>query len=255
MRIRTLLGIGAAVVVAVALTDAWADEGAVKLVGEKGKVTALVDADIDALNTLLSPNAGAIKKPQIKQARVLAIVIGLNAEAVGDKAVRNAAGAVVAALADDKLDEAKEAAKAMKTKKAVAGGNVDLVKTGLFDKDPATNDWDRDLAMQLFKTARAGGLGIEGKVKDWSGKPPVGKDLESAAVYAQKAAMIGQVLQKMTPPKDKKLSEAEWKKWASDMTTAAEEAMTAAQKRDGKATMAAFSRVDKACTVCHEKAK
>src|SRR5262245_17716709 len=113
MRIRTLVGIGAALAAAVALVaprgDVAADEaGKVKLVGGDQKyVGDLVEADIKALNDLLSANP--TKKPQLKQARVLAIVIGLNAEAAGNKAVRTQAAKVVEALADEKTAEAKEA--------------------------------------------------------------------------------------------------------------------------------------------------
>ena len=47
----------------------------------------------------------------------------------------------------------------------------------------------------------------------------------------------------------------DWKKIAGDMEKAAEEALAAAENKDGKAMQAAFSRLDKACTVCHEKYK
>lgn len=258
MRIRTLVGIGVALAAAVALVaprgDVAADEaGKVKLVGGDQKyVGDLVEADIKALNDLLSANPP--KKPQIKQARVLAIVIGLNAEAAGNKAVRAHAGKVVEALADEKLAEAKEAAKALVSAKGDGAASGDIIKSGLFDKDPTTNDWDRDLAMQLFKTSKAGGLGIEGNIKNkWVGKAPVGKDVDVARAHAQKAAVIGLALQQMGPPKGK--PDADWKKYAADMTKAADEAAAAAKKNDGKAMVAAFNQLDKACTNCHEKYK
>jgi hypothetical protein len=239
--------------------DVAADEnGKVKLVGTEKFVKDLLKADITELQSALSP--AEPKKPALKRARVLAVVIGLNAEATGDKgeaaAIREQAGKVVDAIANEKLAEAKEAAKALTTAKEATGAKpVDLIKVGLFDSDPTTNDWDRDLTMQLFKTPRAGGLGIETNVKKWSGKAPVGKDVDVAAQQAQKAAIIGMTLQRMSAPKDKKEKGSEWKKLAEDMQKASEDALVAADKKDGKAMVDAFSRLDKACTVCHEKFK
>jgi hypothetical protein len=235
-----------------------ADEsgGKVKLVGTQPFVSGQVKADIAELQKALS--AAKPEKKDIKRAKVLAVAIGLNAEAMGEKgeaaAIREQAGKVVEELAKENLAGAKEAAKALTTAKAATGGaSVDLIKTALFDTDPTVNDWDRDLTMQLFKTARAGGQGIESNIKKWSEKAPVGKDVDTAAQQAQKAAVIGQVLQRMSAPKDK--AGGDWKKYASEMEKASEDALDAANKKDGKAMQAAFSRLDKACTNCHEKFK
>jgi len=257
MKFRTLLGIAAALAVVVVLGLRAEESGKVKLIGKNGDVVKLIEADTDELNKTLSP--AKPDKKDLKRAKVLAVVIGLNAQALGSgnaeaAAMHEQAGKVLAALnKDDGLAEAKEAAKALKTAKAGTGATVDLVK-GLFDEDPTVKDWDRDLVMQLFKTTRAGGLGIESKIKSWSEKAPAGgKDMDLAANYAQKSAVIGMALQRMTAPKGKPA--AAWQKLAKDMQVASEEAMEAAAKKDGKALMIAFGRVDKACTICHEQYK
>ncbi len=265
MKICTLVGLGAVFCAAIMFSpsraepprrdDVQADKGSVKLVGDKGDVENLVKADVAELQKLLSE--AKPEKKKIKQARVLAVVIAMNAEALGgdSAAVRDQAAKVAEALAkDDGLKEAKEAAKGLTTVKTPSGAHGDPIKT-LFDDDPNVRDWDRDLIMQLFKTPRAGGLGIESKVKAWAEKAPVGKDMDLAATYAQKCAVVGQVLQRINQPKGKPISEADWKKYAADMSAAADEAMKAAKSKDGKAVMNAFGKVDKACTVCHEKAK
>lgn len=262
MKIRTLMGLAAALCVAAVLSvprgSLSADEaGAVKLIGNEKAVSELVQADVKELQSILS--AGAPEKKNLKRAKVLAMVIGLNTQAIGKgeaMAIHDQAGKVLEALGKDDLAAAKEASKAMTTAKNGGGKAHDVVK-GMFDADPTVNDWDRDLVMQLFKTPRAGGIGIENKIKAWAEKAPVGKDLELAANYAQKSAMIGLALQRMAPPAKQKQLTADWKKLAEDMTSASEEAykLASAEKKDGKALMASMSRIDKACTVCHEKFK
>lgn len=258
MKIRTFMGIAAALgavgLITLAQSGLLADE--VSLVGTEKEVTALIKADIADLQKALSP--AKPERKDIKRAKVLAMVIALNAKALGGKgesaAIAEQALKVAEALAkEDGLAEAKEAAKALTTAKTATGASGDVVKAALFDNDPTVKDWDRDLAMQLFKTPRAGGLGIESKIKAWAEKAPVGKDTELAANFAQKVGVIGQALQAVAPPSGKGADE--WKKLATDMQTASQEAVAAAAKKDGKAMMAAFGRIDKACTVCHEKFK
>ena len=261
MKIHTRVGIVAAVcaaaIISLARTASHADEagGRVKLVGSEQQVGDFLKADIADLQKALS--AAKPEKKDLKRARVLAVVIGLNAEALGSKgevaAVREQAGKVLESLAKDDLDGAKEAAKGLTTVKTATGAKQPELVRYLFDDDPAVKDWDRDLTMQLFKTPRAGGMGIEAKLKSWAEKAPIGKDVDLAIPYAQKSAVVAIALQKMTPPKGK--AATEWKKYAVDMQTASEEAMAAAAKKDGKAMLAAFGRLDKACTICHEKFK
>jgi hypothetical protein len=257
MKIRTMLGIGAALCATAVFgpprADVSADEaGNVKLIGSAKDVNKLIKDDAAELQKALSDSKP--KPKDRKRAQLLAVVIALNAKALGAEGagIQAQATKIAEALAkgDDGMATAKkEAAKLLSAKADGAAG--DAIKT-LKDED---GSWDRDLAMQLFKTARAGGLGIEGKVKSWSEKAPASKEMETAAAYAQKCAVVGMILDQMSPPKDKKVSAADWKKYADDMTAASADAMKAAKNGDGKAVASAFSRVDRACTVCHEAAR
>ena len=162
MRIRTLLGIGAVLSAAslMCLVSSGSRADDVKLFGESADVKKLTAADIGELQKTLG--AAKVEKKDVKRAKVLAVVIGLNAQALGNMAMHEQAGKVLQALKDDKPADALKAAGGL----SGAAGNgkaTDLVKY-LFDDD--TKEWDHDLTMQLFKTPRAGGLGIDSKIKN-----------------------------------------------------------------------------------------
>ncbi len=259
MKIRTVLGIGACLCATAVFgpprTDIRADEGGkTKLIGSAKDVSKLIGEDSAELKKALS--AAKPSKKDLKRARLLAIVVAMNAEALGENgaAQREQAVKVAEALAkgDEGIADAKSAAAALTTAKSPGGGTVsDPVKT-MMDED--TKDWDRELAMQLFKASSAGGLGIEAKFKYWlNTKPPTEKDMDIAASFAQKSAVVGMILQRMAAPKDKGITPDDWKKFSANLTSSAEDAMKAAKGRDAKATLAAIGRVDQACTACHDK--
>jgi hypothetical protein len=253
---RTRLGLGMAGLLFVFASSLRAEDG-VKLVGEKNAVGKLIAADIDLLKKALS--APKPEKKDQKRARVLAVVIGLNAQAVGNdesKAIFEQVYKVAHALAqEDGLADAKKAVAAVGVSKSPTGEKTGDIVKFLFDEDPTVKDWDRDLAMQLFKTPRAGGLGFESKIKDWSeSAPKAAKDLETAAGIAQRTAVIGMALEKMTAPKKSKPG-TDWKKYSQDLQAASADALKAAGSKDSKALQASLARMDQACTVCHEKTK
>lgn len=258
MKTRTVLGIGMAMCLAVVFgpprTQLSAEDGKVKLVGEKPVVNNYIKADIAALKAAL--DKGELKDK--KRARVLAVVIGLNAQAIGGDegaAMYEQAYKVADALAQDDAAKAKGLAGDMGKSAKPSGDKMGDIVKFLFDDDPTVKDWDRDLTMQLFKTPRAGGFGYEQKIKDWAEAPPkAAKDFELAAGIAQRSAVIGMALEKMTAPKKAKPGTT-WKKYAEDMQNASVDVMKAAEKKDGKALQAALNRVDAACTICHEKTK
>src|ERR1051326_6660973 len=146
MKITTLVGLGAIFCAALVLgpprSDLQADDTrAVKLVGAKKDVGGLLKSDIDALNDALSQSKPDNKA--IKRARMLAVVIAINGEALGTDeglAAAEQAAKVAEALAkEDGLADAKKAAVAMKTAKKPTGKPGDVVKT-LFDNDPARSE-------------------------------------------------------------------------------------------------------------------
>lgn len=247
MKVRTMLGIGAVLSAAVlvgSLTTGSRAEETVKLFGTNDSVKAILAADTAELQKILA--AAKIEKKDSKRAKTLALVIGLNAKAVGNMALHEQAGKVLAALADDNNADAKKAAAGLGSAKG-DGKAVDLI--GYF-KDG--QDWDRDLIMQLFKTPRAGGLGIESKIKKWGEDGVEAKDMATVASCAQKSAIIAAAIEGIDPPAAKKQLKKEWSQYAKDLQAAAEEAIKA---KDPKAAKTAVDRMDKACTACHEKFK
>lgn len=250
MRIRTAMGVivalFAAVLIGLPSSRSRADDGAVKLFGSPGDVKKMTDADIADLQKILS--AGKVAKKDAKRATVLAVVIGLNGQASGNMALNEQAGKVLAALADENTADAKKAAAGLSS--ASGGGKaVDVVK---YLYDNSAKDWDRDLTMQLFKTPRAGGFGIESKIKKWGEEGVKATDLPAVASAAQKCAVIGAAAEKMEPPPNKKNEKADWTKYAKDLQTAATAAINA---KDPKSAKTAIDQMDKACTACHEKFK
>lgn len=250
MRLRIVLGIVAALFAAVLIgvpsSRSRADDGAVKLFGSAGDVKKMTATDIAELQKILS--ASKVAKKDAKRAMVLAVVIGLNAQASGNMAQHEQAGKVLAALADENTADAKKAAAGLNSASG-SGKAVDVVK---FLYDNGAKDWDRDLTMQLFKTPRAGGLGIESKIKKWGEDGVKAGDLAMIANAAQKCAVIGAAAEKMDPPANKKQAKDQWTKYAKDLQAASIEAMNA---KDAKAAKTAIDRMDKACTACHEMFK
>ncbi len=260
MKIRTRTGLaavgGIAVLFGLVRMTVADDSKPVKLAGSPKVLNDVLKKDVEELQKALS--AAKPEKKDIKRAKVLALVVGLTAQSLAESPEHSGLSAqaakVLSALGADSLAKAKEAAQGLSSPSSGGDGNkADLVKMALFDS--SENDWDRDLSMQLFKTVRAGGQGIESKIKAWSEKAPSGKDGESVVPFAHRTAVVAAALQQMGPPKGK--SGDEWKKFAADMQSAAEQILELASKDkpDGKSLVQAFNRLDHACTVCHEKFK
>lgn len=247
MRVRTLLSIGAVLAMAglVVFSTGQADEPSVKLFGDKAKVAGYLKEDIAELQKILG--AAKIEKKDVKRAKVLAMVIGMNAQATGNMGAHEAAGKVLAALKAEDNGAAKTAAGGFAS--AGSGKAQNLVKH-MFDDD--SKDWDRDLVMQLFKTPRAGGQGIESKIKKWAEDGVKAGDVAAVNAAGQKSAVIGAAIEQMDPPPAKKGFKSDWIKFAKDMQAAAEEAANA---KDAKGAQAALGKIDAACTKCHEKFK
>jgi hypothetical protein len=250
---RTRMGLGAvalaAGLLALASLNSRADNNSTTWDVPPGGLDDLVKDDTKVVTDTL--NAAELKKPAIKKARVATMMLGIYAEAGKKPALQGQAAKVLEALMkEDGVADAKAAAAGL-SKPAGGAAKMDWVKA-LWDED--NKDYDKDLAMQLFKSTRAGGLGYEKKVKDFSEKTPAGKDLTDIATMANKTVMIAQVLQKIAPTKagDAKKTPEAWTKFAKDLQAAAADTAKAAGKKDGAATKAAIGKMDKACVNCHE---
>ena len=148
MRLRIVLGIVAALFAAVLIgvpsSRSRADDGAVKLFGSAGDVKKMTATDIAELQKILS--ASKVAKKDAKRAMVLAVVIGLNAQASGNMAQHEQAGKVLAALADENTADAKKAAAGLNSASG-SGKAVDVVK---FLYDNGAKDWDRDAIIRFI---------------------------------------------------------------------------------------------------------
>src|SRR5262249_56501089 len=92
--------------------------------------------------------------------------------------------------------------------------------------DTENKSWDKDLAMQLFKTTRAGGLAYEKTIKDYAEKDPPAGEMSKIAMLAYKTAMLAQVIEQLNPEKP------EWKKFAQNLQATAKEVGDAATNKN-----------------------
>jgi len=257
MRTRTLLGLFAALLtcglLALASLDGRADEGG----GWKMIVPANVAAELIQDDTKVVKDALKADKPapkDQKRAKVSAMMLAIYGEANGkDGGLHAGAIKVIEALnKDDGVAEAKAAAS-----KLAAGGDGGAKGDPLKAIwDESNKDYDRDLAMQLFKGTRAGGLGYEKMVKELSEKTPTAKDMSAVHLLAYKTAMLTQVLERIAPKAQGGQKTPEnWKKFAGALQKAALETGGAASKKDPAGVKAGLGRMDQACVNCHEVLK
>jgi hypothetical protein len=260
MMTRTLMGLGvvalAAGILALASLDTRAAEepATYKMIIPPTALGDLIKEDTKVVNDALK--GPKVEKKDIKRAKVATMVLGIYAEAgMGTKDTAkmealqgHAAKVLEDLLKDDALAEAKKDAAKLGT--SGSGAKMDWLKAVW---DAENKDYDRDLAMQLFKSTRAGGLGYEKKIKDFAEKDLTAKDMAETVILAYKAAMIAQAVERIGPTTamGKKTPET-WAKFAKDLQTSAVETGNAAAKKDAKATKAAIGRMDKACVNCHE---
>ena len=227
----------------------------VKLVVPAAAIPGLVKDDIEKVTDALKGKDSKTLPKDIKRAKVLALDIALTAKATKNDALHAQAIQVLEALAkEDGLADAKKAATGLSNP---TGGEAkgDAIKLALWDTD--NKSWDKDLAMQLFKTPRAGGLGYEKMVKDWAEKTPAAKDLPAITMLAYQTAVLAQAIEHIGPDKSAgpgKTPEA-WKKYAQTLRTTALEVADAATKKKPAEVKAALSRMDTSCVNCHEKFK
>jgi hypothetical protein len=199
-------------------------------------------ADVAALQQLL---AGKLERKDVKRAKVLAYVVGVDAQSLQWLTVHEQMDGVLAALGRDDLNGARTIVAIISPAKTL-GKSVDLTKHFL-----DAGDWDRDLIMQLFKSSRQGGLGIEGKIKGWVAAGVGRQEFDIVGETAHKVSVIGSALEKMAPPNAKARQKPQWLKFSKGLQEASAEAIAAAGKKDALAAAAALTKVDAACVNCH----
>jgi hypothetical protein len=257
MNKRTLPVLGAialaAGMLALAQLSSRADD--VKMVIPAAAAKSLMADDIKLVNDALKDGKDG-KPPQpkdIKRAKMLTLDIALTAKAGKNEALYGQAVKVLEALKDDDLAKAVAAARPLaadlSNPKAEAT-TADAIKLVLWDADNKT--WDKDLAMQLFKTARAGGLAYEKAIKDYAEKNPPAGELAKIAMMSNRIAMISQAIEQIGVGEK---SPAEWKKFAEILRTTAVEVGDAATKKNAAAVKTGLGRMDTSCVNCHTKFK
>lgn len=262
MRMGTRLGLGAVSLsiglVALVGLDGRADEkGGWRLVVPATAVGDLVKDDTKVVMDVAKK--AKIEKKDVKLAKVATLSLAVTAEAAvkagkdADKmaAVHGQAMKVLEALGkDDGISDFKKEAAGLASPSGSAGkGDAAQI---LWDAE--NKDYDRDLAMQLFKSTRAGGLGYEKKIKDGAEKGVTAKDLSDLTLVSYKVAMLAQVIAKVGPSKSQggQKTPENWQKYAASLESSSLEAGEAASKKNLAGVKTALGKIDAACVKCHE---
>jgi hypothetical protein len=200
--------------------------------------------------------AKASDKKAASKARTVALVIAVYAQqeaarggpqAISFAGMRDSALKVAKAIADGKLDAAKDlTANFLQPNPAAKVGPVAVHE-----------DFDIDTLMQVFKPERGGGL-------EWEKKLLMLRDKRSAYTEADyktlvplmyRIAAVAQPTEAFAPAPMGKKTPAEWIKLSKEMGTEAVEAAELAKKPkpDDKMVKAAVKKLEATCTNCHDK--
>jgi hypothetical protein len=227
-------------------------------------LTALIAQDVAQVNKSLenlSKSEAAKKKdtksPQQIQSSAMMLALYAQSKISGKEmavdakyaGLRDQAVKVAEAVANKKVKDAEAAAKNL---------SLDAKTDGKASTSPLTlhelAKFDIDVLMAQYKKIESGGLGVEKDIKDGSKKLNANKD--KAATIAARVWYTAEYLDKVEPSGgfSNAKPKATWTKTNSDMRKAAEELLTVA-KEGGKPLQAAFAKVDRACSACHNTFK
>ncbi|HLW66806.1 MAG TPA: hypothetical protein VKS79_15945 [Gemmataceae bacterium] len=162
-------------------------------------------------------------------------------------AIRGQAVRVIDALTKENLSEAKDLVN--KLLEGTASPKPGKLELHMAFWDAPNNDFDREMAMQLFKSQRAGGKGIEIAIKGWAAAAPNVNQMDRARDVAYEVRILADVIQKVGPKEaiGNKLL-ADWVKFSEALKEAASEAAT--KKKPGD-MQKAMNKLDTACAGCH----
>ncbi|HLW66805.1 MAG TPA: hypothetical protein VKS79_15940 [Gemmataceae bacterium] len=252
MRTRTLLGAGGVLFAMAASSLIWSDSRA----DDKLPVPAAAASKlIDEYTKDIQSAVGAAKmgnkdrKRALVEAVVIAEVANDNAKDAKMAAIRDAALKVADALKKEDAAAAKAAAAGLSKPAAGNAGEpmkLDLAKYIYNDED---KDFDKDLAMHLFKSARAGGLGIETLVKNNSEKAPSGKDVDKSVNAIYTIAALSNVIEQIAPKE--KVGAKDPKDWIRFSKALKDSVAEAYDKKKPADMKSAFNKIDASCVGCH----
>jgi hypothetical protein len=208
----------------------------------------IVEEDSKDIQKIL--NAEKVRRPDRRRALVSALVVATvannNAKDPQMAAVRDQAVHLLNALKADDADTAKEAAKRLTSVKPAGPGTMQNLGLEKYLKEG--DDFDRDTTMQLFKSTRAGGLGIETMIQQYAKTAPTAKEMEKIMAALYRVQILTEVIDKVAP-------EGKATKWGGYSKALKEAVGEATTKKKPEDLKAALNKLDGACSACHAEFK
>ncbi|HEV3145920.1 MAG TPA: hypothetical protein VGZ47_18690 [Gemmataceae bacterium] len=252
MRTRTLLGVGGVLLVIAVVGLIWTESRADdKLTVPAAAASKLIDEDTKEIQKTLSD--AKVGNKDRKRALILAVVIAAvandNAKDPKMAATRDEALKIADAL--KKEDTAAAKAAAMNLSKISGGSGNQPMKLDLakYVYDDENKDFDRDLLMHLFKSSRAGGLGIETLIKNNCDKAPTGKDVDKSINAIYTIAALSSVIEQVGPKE--KVGAKDPKDWVRFSKALKDSVAEAYDKKKPADVKNAFNKIDASCVGCH----
>jgi hypothetical protein len=208
----------------------------------------IVDEDSKEIRKILTADKvrGADRRRAMVSAMVVATVANNNAKDPQMAAVRDQAVQLLDALQKDDSDAAKEAAVKLVSVKPAGPGKTQNLGLEKYLKDG--NDYDRDTTMQLFKSTRIGGLGIETMIQQYAKTAPSAKEMDKIMAALYRVQILTEVVDKIAP-------EGKAAKWGGFTKALKEAVADATAKKRPEDLKVALDRVDGACAACHAEFK
>lgn len=245
-RLRVWLGAGILTVVAGGVSM-WAAPPQLS----RGTYERLAAADIAQLQGSIAKcqESAAEARRNLPTARALAMLLVLEAEALGDANLQKQALQIAEVLNKKDFAAAEKLAKSLKANL----GTAPLPSQPLHK----LNDFHLEEVMSPYRLGRSGGLNIEKDIRDWSKK---GVKLDPAAVeiLAARTALLSEYTMHM--PNDKadvnKANLEQWKKYSQELIDLSRQLAEEAAKgksANGNAMSSLLSKINNKCTDCHNK--
>src|SRR5262245_53221989 len=239
---------GGALMAALILLSGVGSRGDERPVIPNSAAAKIIEEDSKEVQKVLTANK--ILARDRRRALVSTIVIAAaaneNAKDPRMAAVRDQAIKVLDALAKDDSDTAKDAALELtKVNPADTGAarNLELQK---YFRDG--EDYDRDTLMQLFKSTRVGGLGIETMIQKYAKAAPPAKEMDNIMAALYRVLILTEVIDKVAP-------EGKAAKWGGYSKALKEALADATTKKKPDDVKTALNRIDGACAACHAEFK
>jgi hypothetical protein len=253
MRTRTLLGIVGVLLVTGLLSLVQNDSSAqdTKLFIPPPAAGKIIDEDAKEIQTTLSQ--AKVGNKDRKRAMIEAIVIAAaandNAKDPKMAAIRDNAIKLLEVLKKEESAQYKDSAQNLT--KGKGDGAAESIKLDLakYIWDDDTKDFDKDMLMHLFKSTKAGGLGFEKLIKDYSDKAPGAKDVDKAINTIYRVAALAEIIGQVGPKE--KVGTKDPKDWERFTKSLKDAAAGGADKKKPAEIKETMTKIDAACVSCH----